>query len=75
MQGSDIVRAGTKTSARGTVKGPTARAAVGSMVESAPSHLHTGVGGKAKNDKPKVEKTEEEKELKELQKDIKAFLV
>lgn len=51
----------------------TGKEAVGQLLDSAMSSMKTGLGGKKEPKAPK-EKTEEEKLLKEVQKDIKAFL-
>ena len=85
-QGAESYRGGTKTSVRGTVTGKTAKKAIGGVLDTAVGELSSSHGkvpkgsakaaakGKAKaKAKTKNLSSPEEKEKKELLKDIKAF--
>ena len=76
-QGSETKRGGIKTSATGRIASSAAKKAVGEWMEPHAAALKKGVQGEVKPSKntgvPK-EKSEQEKAMKELQKDIKALL-
>lgn len=77
IQGSDKTKAGTHTSAGGTVSGKANKAAIGEMLDSQAADLKFAADrGKDKKgtNKDKNPKTSQETENKKLQKDIKAFL-
>ncbi len=84
--GSDVQRAGTKVTARGKVNTPTGKQAVAAMLEPQVAFMQADgepsvtnvVGGKPKpKPKPKAKKNpdSEEEKAKQLQKDIKQYLV
>ena len=86
-QGAESYRSGTQTKASGLVKGKTAKKVLGSMLDAHIAHMGTpggsstggakgrGKGGKGKAAANKTTKTTspQDKEKKELQKDINAF--
>ncbi len=77
IPGSDTTKAGTHTSAGGTVTGKANKAAIGEMLDSQVADLKTGDPSKVKDVRrttPKNPKRDEDNETKKLQKDIKAFL-
>lgn len=76
-RGSETQRGGIKTTASGRITSSAAKKAIGEWIEPQVAGLKKGVQGEGKNGKggtPK-QQSEKDKEMKELQKDIKAFLV
>ena len=78
--GSDITRAGTKTSASGQVTGASSKKALGESLDTAVANLNKDACKEKKGKAPKGGKTSKKTtrvtdESKKLQKDIKAFLV
>ena len=76
FRGAEVQRAGVRTSARGSIQSSTAKKAISDWLDPQVAALKKGAnadlkGGKGNTPKPK---NEAEKAMKELQKDIKAFL-